>query len=156
MQVIQDGLSRRLQSERKRVGLTQDQLRSTTGLSKVTLSGYENGATSPTVHFLADISKQGLDVHYILFGGHELQGAAQLAQSFKLIRDCYDQVSFFIAANCKECPDLHRWKMVQELYISSRGQTEVCVQKSQVKLREIYTRFVGLEIGNGDEFPAPE
>lgn len=143
MPAIQDGISRRLQAERKRVGLTQEQLCASTGLSKVTLRSYETGATSPTVKFLSDISKQGLNVHHILFGSPESDDTSDLAQDFKLIQDCYDQVGFFLAANCHKCPDLHRWRMVQELYVMAKAKPEMSIQDLQIKLRDLYAQMAG-------------
>ena len=144
MPSIQEGVSRRLQAERKRVGLTQEQLREVTGLSKVTLSSYETGATSPTVKFLADISKQGLDVQHILFGCAELDDDTKRGYDFKIIHGCYDQVSFFLAATCKRCPDLHRWRMVQELYVKYRAKPEMSIQDVQGQLRDIYSQMTGV------------
>ncbi len=146
MPTVKDGVSHRLQAERKRVGLTQEQLRKVTGISKVTLSSYETGTTSPTVKFLTDISKQGLDVQHILFGSLELRDDAKRGYDFKLVHECYDHVSFFMAATCPECPGLHRWNMIQKLYGIFSANPELSIQDIQSKLRDIYSDMTGHEI----------
>jgi transcriptional regulator with XRE-family HTH domain len=59
----------RLQAERKRLGLNQDQFGDAVGVSKRTQAAYESGATDPTsVYLNRAASKLGVDVLYVVTG----------------------------------------------------------------------------------------
>ena len=60
---------RRIQAERKRLGLTQTQLATALGVSRITLAKYEAGRTSPDLHTLARGAQTiGLDLEYLVTG----------------------------------------------------------------------------------------
>ncbi|UZE07665.1 helix-turn-helix domain-containing protein [Pseudomonas corrugata] len=59
----------RLQAERKRLGLNQDQFCEAVGVSKRTQAAYEAGTTDPTTVYLsAAASKLGVDVLFVVTG----------------------------------------------------------------------------------------
>lgn len=59
----------RLQAERKRLGLNQDQFCEAVGVSKRTQAAYEAGTTDPTsVYLNAAASKLGVDVLFVVTG----------------------------------------------------------------------------------------
>ena len=66
-------IGERLQEERARLGLKQPDLFRITGISKKTISGYENDKTYPNAEFLAAIAAVGLDIAYILTGKRVLK-----------------------------------------------------------------------------------
>ena len=61
-------IGERLRNERERLGLTQEQLGSVGGITKLSQFNYENGKRSPSADYLAEIAKVGIDVNYVLFG----------------------------------------------------------------------------------------
>ncbi|MBJ2206667.1 helix-turn-helix transcriptional regulator [Pseudomonas carnis] len=59
----------RLQAERKRLGLNQDQFGDAVGVSKRTQAAYEAGTTDPTsVYLNRAASKLGVDVLFVVTG----------------------------------------------------------------------------------------
>lgn len=63
-----EGVSGRLQSERKRIGLSQEIFGKELGVSKRTQAGYEGGTNSPDAVYLIAAKELGVDVGFVLFG----------------------------------------------------------------------------------------
>jgi|GEM_PF-3165149 len=61
-------MASRLTEERKRLGLTQAELSEKVGVSKMTISHYACGHSSPSAEVLAKMDELGADVLYILTG----------------------------------------------------------------------------------------
>ncbi len=62
----------RLIDERKRLGLTQDQMAKAGGVAKRTYCNYEKGDREPPVSFLSSVKNAGADLGYLLFGVREI------------------------------------------------------------------------------------
>ncbi len=58
----------RLKSERKRLGISQDELAEVAGVTRKSVVNYESGFRVPDATFLAKIAQVGADVTYILTG----------------------------------------------------------------------------------------
>lgn len=69
----------RLQAERKRLDLTQDQMASLVGVSKRTLASYEGGAREPGAALLNLAAGAGVDILYVLTGAPLPQAADSLS-----------------------------------------------------------------------------
>lgn len=69
----------RLQAERKRLDLTQDQMAALVGVSKRTLASYEGGTREPGAALLNLASGAGVDVLYVLTGAPAPQAADSLS-----------------------------------------------------------------------------
>jgi transcriptional regulator with XRE-family HTH domain len=64
-----DLIGARLQEERKRCGMTQDQLAEALGVSKRTQANYEGGDSDATASYLSRAGARfGFDTNYILHG----------------------------------------------------------------------------------------
>lgn len=61
-------VAERLRIERKRLGLSQDDLARACGCSRATIAAYEAGRTSPDLNYLADAASLGIDFQFILTG----------------------------------------------------------------------------------------
>ena len=61
-------IGERLEQERKRLRLTQDQMADFVGIERARLSKYENGITIPRCDTLNTFKKVGVDVSYVLTG----------------------------------------------------------------------------------------
>ena len=61
-------IGERLRNERERLGLTQEQLGSIGGITKLSQFNYENDKRSPSADYLTEIAKVGIDINYVLFG----------------------------------------------------------------------------------------
>lgn len=59
---------RRLQEERKRLGLTQEELGQRTDLSRAAQATYEGGKAAPDIVYMALAGDAGIDVNYVLSG----------------------------------------------------------------------------------------
>lgn len=68
-------IARRLTEERKRLGLTQVELSEKVGVSKMTISHYARGHSSPSAEVLAKMDALGADVRYILAGKRNVEPA---------------------------------------------------------------------------------
>lgn len=62
------GFGERLREERERIGLTQAALGAVGGVQKQAQLKYESEARTPTVDYLTEIAKVGIDINYVLFG----------------------------------------------------------------------------------------
>lgn len=69
-------IASRLTEERKRLGLTQVELSEKVGVSKMTISHYARGHSSPSAEVLAKMDALGADVRYILAGKRNAEPAA--------------------------------------------------------------------------------
>lgn len=70
----------RLQAERKRLGLNQDQFGDAVGVSKRTQAAYEAGTTDPSSVYLNRAGATlGIDVLYVVTGVSMTQAAASLS-----------------------------------------------------------------------------
>ena len=66
---------RRLQSERKRLGLNQEALGGQTGVSRAAQATYEAGRTPPDILYMERLSEAGIDGNYVLSG----RGSSEVA-----------------------------------------------------------------------------
>ena len=76
------GLGERLRRERKRLGLTQEELASCTGIHRRTQANYELGKTAPDMAYFQALRMVGLDAKYVQTGtknspGDERSSAAE-------------------------------------------------------------------------------
>ncbi|OIR16788.1 helix-turn-helix protein [mine drainage metagenome] len=60
----------RIKSERERLGLTQAEFGQHAGITRLTQSKYESGASSPDINYLTKIESAGVDIGYIIDGTH--------------------------------------------------------------------------------------
>lgn len=58
----------RLLEERKRLGLTQEQLAEASNRHKQTVLNYENGKRSPDAEYLGSLAGIGMDIGYVVTG----------------------------------------------------------------------------------------
>lgn len=67
---LSEEIGARLQSERKRLNLNQEQLANIVGVSKRTLASYESGAREAGSLLLNHAATVGVDVLYVVTGQH--------------------------------------------------------------------------------------
>lgn len=65
---FKDAIGQRLQEERKRLGLNQEDFAKAVGVAKRTLAGYEGGAADVGASVLGQASELGVDVLYVVQG----------------------------------------------------------------------------------------
>ena len=66
---LSEGIGSRLQEERKRCGMTQNQVAEALGIAKRTQANYEAGSSDATASYLSKVAVQfEFDVPYILTG----------------------------------------------------------------------------------------
>lgn len=88
--ILLEGLETRLREERVRLGISQEGLAVLAGTNRMTPSRYESGSHKPTLSFLNEIGRAGIDIDYVLTGKHiELtlakSDAAQLGRVMSLV-----------------------------------------------------------------------
>lgn len=69
----------RLREERKRLGLSQDELATMGGVKLNAQSNYENGKRAPDADYLARMAAQGVDVGFLFTGERTRAGIAPVA-----------------------------------------------------------------------------
>lgn len=69
-------VARRLREERKRLGLSQEELAERLRCSKTTQSNYERAERSPDAAYLGRAGEIGVDVLYVLTGNRQRASAA--------------------------------------------------------------------------------
>lgn len=75
MHPSREAIGSRLQEERKRLGLNQDDFASKVGIAKRTLAGYEGGNGDVGAIVMAKAAELGLDVMYVVTGTRLLAAA---------------------------------------------------------------------------------
>lgn len=70
-------LGRRLQEERRRLGLSQEALAQRVGISRASIATYERGRTPPDVAFMESLRAIGIRTQYVVSGNRESDDAAQ-------------------------------------------------------------------------------
>lgn len=86
----EDTLHKRLQEERQRLGLTQDEFAEIGGVKRRAQINYESGDRCPDGHYFSAIAAAGADVQYILTGIRSINPPAKEYQP--------DPVSVLMAA----------------------------------------------------------
>lgn len=79
MHLSREAIGSRLQEERKRVGLNQDEFAQLVGVAKRTLAGYESGSGEVGAAALALAAAIGVDVLYVVTGERRPLPAASLS-----------------------------------------------------------------------------
>ncbi len=65
----------RIKAERRRLGLSQEDLAEKLGVSRSSVAYYEAARTVPDLDFLVHADDAGMDVFYIVFGRHSSEQA---------------------------------------------------------------------------------
>lgn len=65
-----ESFGQRLQEERDRLGLTQEELAQRADITRVSQARYETGTRIPDAEYLALVAAVGVDVGYLLTGHH--------------------------------------------------------------------------------------
>lgn len=78
MHLSREAIGSRLQEERKRIGLNQDEFAQRVGVAKRTLAGYESGSGEVGAAALAQAAALGVDVLYVVTGERKPQPADSL------------------------------------------------------------------------------
>lgn len=65
----------RIRAERRRLGLSQEELAEQLGVSRSSVAYYEADRTVPDLDFLAHADTVGMDVLYVVFGRHSTEQA---------------------------------------------------------------------------------
>ncbi|RTR82558.1 XRE family transcriptional regulator [Pseudomonas aeruginosa] len=88
-----EAIGARLQIERKRVGLNQDEFAQRVGVAKRTLAGYEAGNADVGASVLALSANIGVDVLYVVTGERKLQPIDGMDGSETQLVENYRQLS---------------------------------------------------------------
>lgn len=81
-------IGERLRTERRRLGMSQEEMGVAGGVTRNTQSNYEKGLRSPDAEYLAKVAGIGADVQYILTGQRSAS-AASLAPDEAALLDNY-------------------------------------------------------------------
>lgn len=128
-----EALGQRLRSERKRLGLTQGELASRTGVSRAAVATYEAGRTPPDVAFMDRLREAGIRAGYVVDG----EVAASAAPSFDwgLARHLMARVVEYATQNNVDLEPTQLIDLVQVLYASARRDREVDTETIAAALR---------------------
>ena len=91
--VVLESFAERLQEERKRLQLSQDELGALAGVSRKSQSGYEVGARYPDAGYLLSLFKAGIDVCYLLTGNRTGTSSLNSKEEGLLLIDAFEVVS---------------------------------------------------------------
>ncbi len=93
MHLSREAIGARLQEERKRIGLNQDDFSQRIGVAKRTLAGYESGSGEVGAAALAMAAGLGVDVLYVVTGEHKPRLGESLSADEAHILDNYRALS---------------------------------------------------------------
>jgi transcriptional regulator with XRE-family HTH domain len=127
-------LGRRLQAERKRLGLTQSDLASFTGLSRAAVAGYEAGRTAPDVVFIDRLRSAGIRTGFVVDGDRNDQ-AAPPAFDWELARQLMSRVVGYAQAQSVELEPSQLIDIVQVLYAGAMQDREVDISTIAAAVR---------------------
>ncbi|WP_339495380.1 helix-turn-helix domain-containing protein [Pseudomonas sp. RA_105y_Pfl2_P56] len=89
-----ESIGSRLREERKKSGLTQDQIAEVLGISKRTQANYEAGSSDAPAWYLSKVMREpGFDVHYILSGQRTTATEASLSEVENLLVTQYRAIT---------------------------------------------------------------
>ncbi|EIU2540613.1 helix-turn-helix transcriptional regulator [Pseudomonas aeruginosa] len=80
MHPSREEIGARLQAERKRIGLNQDEFAQRVGVAKRTIAGYEGGGGDIGASVLAVAAELGVDVLYVITGRRQPAELESLSQ----------------------------------------------------------------------------
>lgn len=86
-------LGRRLAEERKRLGLTPDEVAELGGIGRASHYRYESGAKAPPTEYLLALAGHGLDVVYVLTGQRGVDTVGLLSAEEAALVDNYRAAS---------------------------------------------------------------
>ena len=104
-------LGRRLQEERARLGLSQEEMARAGGIARTSQHLYESNARSPNAEYLMKLLVAGADVSYLITGhptSHALGGAGV---SIAKALSAYREVEAFVREQAEEVSPEEREKL---------------------------------------------
>lgn len=94
------GFGSRLREERKRIGLSQEQLAEEAGIKRLTQSQYEAESREPRISYLAAVGAAGIDLYYLLFGRSVDTTLLTAEQMTEVERRTFDRIEEYVQTNC--------------------------------------------------------
>jgi transcriptional regulator with XRE-family HTH domain len=89
-------LGRRLLHERRRLGLTQEEVARIAGVTRLTVYNYEKGLYAQPMDYIAPLVSAGFDLGYLMFGTHRIEAVSTdklSIESFMRIVKLVDEVA---------------------------------------------------------------
>lgn len=128
-----EALGLRLRSERKRLGLTQAELASRTGVSRAAVATYEAGRTPPDVEFIDRLREAGVRTGYVVDG--EVAASSTTLFDWELARHLMARVVEYAQQNNVDLEPTQLIDLVQVLYAGARRDREVDTETIAAALR---------------------
>ena len=128
-----EALGLRLRSERKRLGLTQAELASRTGVSRAAVATYEAGRTPPDVEFIDRLREAGVRTGYVVDG--EVAASSTPLFDWELARHLMARVVEYAQQNNVDLEPTQLIDLVQVLYAGARRDREVDTETIAAALR---------------------
>ena len=97
---MQPGFGERLKEERERIGLSQHAFAEAAGIKRLSQINYEKEKTIPSISYLAEIQKLGVELNYLLFGKHPSAIPLPTSQGRKLEKRIFDEIEKYVAESC--------------------------------------------------------
>lgn len=125
----------RLKAERERIGMSQSDICSLTGVSRKSLFNYENDERSPDAEFLSTLGKSGFDIGFIICGkvsgdisvnSDSIRNAAETTYKMVMNSDIQisaQQFSQMLMTLLQTETDLHTKALDKDSNMSSHNQT---------------------------------
>ena len=129
-----EALGLRLRGERKRLGLTQAELASRTGVSRAAVATYEAGRTPPDVAFIDRLREAGVRTGYVVDGEVGASSAAAVFD-WELARHLMARVVEYAQQNNVDLEPTQLIDLVQVLYAGARRDREVDTETIAAALR---------------------
>lgn len=94
------GFGARLRAERKRLGLSQEQLAAAAGIKRLAQSQYESESREPRISYLAAIGGAGVDIFYLLFGKSVDTSLMTSDQTTDVERRTFELIEEYVQTQC--------------------------------------------------------
>lgn len=94
------GFGSRLRAERKRLGLSQEQLAEAAGIKRLAQSQYESESREPRISYLAAIGAAGVDLYFLMFGNTVDMTGLTSDQTIEVERRTFDLIEEYVQTQC--------------------------------------------------------
>lgn len=118
--------SRRLRSERERLGLSQTDFGAIAGVKRNAQMNYENGTRAPDADYLSAIAEAGVDIHYVVTGKRVLT-ESDVQTELKNLADAWEAIEIALREANKTLPVDKMRQAAEALYQAVKngeGQAE--------------------------------
>lgn len=127
-------LGKRLRTERRRLGLTQEDFALAAGINRTSMGFYERGASLPNIDCLTAWSKIGVDLAFVLFGTRTGQQTPDIETlDINILEKCFSHIDELENELGQRLPTKLRATTLRTMLCAYLGATKNSPQTEEMK-----------------------